>query len=148
MPRPRSWRRRRRLQARQRFFNLAVTNVPGPQRSLYVLGRRLRAIYPQVPLAPRQGLGLGLGIAIMSYDGHLNFGLLGDFDAMPDLDRLGADLGAAIHDLALAAGVIGVAARTEERLADAGPHPPLGFRMPRSRATRPRTRGPAPDSVR
>ena len=74
-----------RLQARQRFFNLVVTNVPGPQFPLYLLGRRLTALYPQVPLAQNQALG----IAIMSYDGRLNFGLLGDYDAMPDLDAAG-----------------------------------------------------------
>jgi diacylglycerol O-acyltransferase / wax synthase len=90
-----------RLQARQRFFNLTVTNVPGPQAPLYMLGRRLRAFYPQVPLV----INTALGIAIMSYDGQLSFGLLGDYDAMPDLDRLAEDLGAAIAELAAAAGV-------------------------------------------
>ena len=46
-----------RLQARQRFFNLVVTNVPGPQIPLYLLGRRMLAIYPVVPLAPTTGAG-------------------------------------------------------------------------------------------
>jgi diacylglycerol O-acyltransferase / wax synthase len=90
-----------RLQARQRFFNLTVTNVPGPQTPLYMLGHRLLAFYPQVPLA----INTALGIAIMSYDGQLSFGLLGDYDAMPDLDRLASGLTAAIADLAGAAGV-------------------------------------------
>ena len=67
-----------RLQARQRFFNLVVTNVPGPQIPLYLLGRRMIRFYPVVPLAHHQALG----IAIMSYDGRLAFGLLGDYDAM------------------------------------------------------------------
>ena len=66
-----------RLQARQPFFNLVVTNVPGPQFPLYLLGRRLQVLYPVVPLARRQALG----IAVMSYDGHLGFGLLADYDA-------------------------------------------------------------------
>ncbi len=72
-----------RLQARQPFFNLVVTNVPGPQFPLYLLGRRLEVLYPVVPLAQRQALG----IAVMSYDGHLGFGLLGDYDALPDLEQ-------------------------------------------------------------
>ena len=59
-----------------------VTNVPGPQFPLYLLGRCLRSLYPVVPLARRQALG----IAVMSYNGHLGFGLLGDYDALPDLD--------------------------------------------------------------
>ena len=54
-----------RLQSRQRFFNLVVTNVPGPQFPLYVLGRKLRDIFPMVPLAKRQAVCVG----IMSYDG-------------------------------------------------------------------------------
>ena len=92
-----------RLQARQRFFNLVVTNVPGPQFPLYVLGRRLRVLFPVVPLAQRQALG----IAVMSYDGHLGFGLLGDFDALGDLESIASDLKWAVGSLARAAGVRG-----------------------------------------
>jgi diacylglycerol O-acyltransferase / wax synthase len=90
-----------RLQARQRYFNLVVTNVPGPQFPLYLLGRRLRSLYPVVPLARRQALG----IAVMSYNGHLGFGLLGDYDALPDLDAIAPELERAIRLLARAAGV-------------------------------------------
>ena len=90
-----------RLQARQPFFNLVVTNVPGPQFPLYLLGRRLEVLYPVVPLAQRQALG----IAVMSYDGHLGFGLLGDYDALPELESIAQDLKWAIASLARAAGV-------------------------------------------
>ena len=90
-----------RLQARQRYFNLVVTNVPGPQFPLYLLGRRLRGLYPVVPLARRQALG----IAVMSYDGHLGFGLLADYDAVPELEAIARDLDRAIASLARAAGV-------------------------------------------
>ena len=90
-----------RLQSSQRAFNVVVTNVPGPQFPLYMLGRRLQRIYPQVPLVNNTALG----IAIMSYDGTLNFGLLGDYDALPDLDDLAAALRDAIAELAVVAGV-------------------------------------------
>jgi diacylglycerol O-acyltransferase / wax synthase len=80
-----------RLQPAQRFFNLVVTNVPGPQFPLYVLGRRMESIFPMVPLARRQALCVG----IMSYDGQVNFGLIGDYDAMADLESFGLDLDAA-----------------------------------------------------
>jgi len=111
-----------------------VTNVPGPQFSLYLLGRRLEAMYPQVPLAARQALG----IAIMSYDGHLFFGLLGDFDAMPDLEETAADLAVAVEELAAVAGV-------EVSDQDEPSGPPLGFEMPKTRAptNRSRRRSPA-----
>jgi len=92
-----------RLQARQRWFNLVVTNVPGPQFPLYVLGRRMLHLYPVVPLSLNQALG----VAIMSYDGTLGFGLLGDYDAVADLDELAGDLEASIAGLARAAGVRG-----------------------------------------
>jgi diacylglycerol O-acyltransferase / wax synthase len=84
-----------RLSARQRMFNLVVTNVPGPQFPLYMLGRRLQEIFPMVPLAANQALG----IAIMSYDGQLNFGLNADYDALPDLEQLAQDLTDAIAEL-------------------------------------------------
>ena len=73
-----------RLQQSPRAFNLVVTNVPGPQVPLYLLGRRLRSLYPVVPITGRQALE----IAVMSYDGKLGFGLLADYDALPDLDVL------------------------------------------------------------
>jgi hypothetical protein len=90
-----------RLVSTERFFNLVVTNVPGPQFPLYLMGRELREINPMVPLAK----GQALGIAIMSYKGRVNFGLLGDWDAMPDLDEFAADLHASLAALAAAAGV-------------------------------------------
>jgi WS/DGAT/MGAT family acyltransferase len=90
-----------RLQTRQRYFNLVVTNVPGPQYPLYLLGRRLGALYPVVPLAG----GQALGIAIVSYDGRLGFGLLADFDALPGLELIAAALEDAIRRLARTAGV-------------------------------------------
>jgi WS/DGAT/MGAT family acyltransferase len=89
-----------RLQARQRLFNLVVTNVPGPQHPLYVLGRELIALYPMVPLAENTALG----IAIMSYNGQLNFGLTADFDAIADVETLVDELSSAIEELVGAAG--------------------------------------------
>jgi len=80
-----------RLQPAQRFFNLVVTNVPGPQFPLYVLGRKMESIFPLVPLARRQALCIG----IMSYNGQVNFGLIGDYDGMADLESFGLDLEAA-----------------------------------------------------
>ena len=90
-----------RLVVRQRFFNLVVTNVPGPQIPLYMLGRQMIEIFPMVPLAPNQALG----VAIMSYNGRINVGLVGDFDAMDDLDLLAGDFQESLAELARAAGV-------------------------------------------
>jgi diacylglycerol O-acyltransferase len=89
-----------RLQPRQRFFNMVVTNVPGPQFPLYLMGRRLEATFPMVPLAKRQAVCFG----IMSYDGQVNFGLIGDYDAMADLDLLAGDLEDSLTAMAEASG--------------------------------------------
>ena len=85
-----------RMQSRQRFFNMVVTNVPGPQFPLYLMGRELEAVFPMVPLAKRQAVCFG----IMSYNGQVNFGLIGDYDAMADLDSLAHDLRESIAELA------------------------------------------------
>jgi diacylglycerol O-acyltransferase / wax synthase len=90
-----------RLMARQRFFNLVVTNVPGPQFPLYMLGRRMLDPFPMVPLAKNQALG----VALLSYDGRINFGLVGDYDLLWDLEELAADLEESLTELAEAAGV-------------------------------------------
>ncbi|MGI8427917.1 MAG: WS/DGAT/MGAT family O-acyltransferase, partial [Solirubrobacteraceae bacterium] len=88
-----------RLQAHQRLFNLVVTNVPGPQLPLYVLGRELEALYPMVPLARNTALG----IAIISYNGQLDFGLVADYDALADIETLAHELRASIAELVAAA---------------------------------------------
>ena len=64
--------------------NLAVTNVPGPQQPLYFEGARLTEAYGMVPLRD----GHGLGIAVLSYNGRLFWGLNGDVDLLPDLQNL------------------------------------------------------------
>jgi WS/DGAT/MGAT family acyltransferase len=90
-----------RVMSRQRFFNLVVTNVPGPQFPLYLLGRRMTETFPMVPLAKNQALG----VALLSYDGHINFGLVGDYDLMWDLDEFATDVQGSLQELADAAGV-------------------------------------------
>jgi diacylglycerol O-acyltransferase len=90
-----------RLMARQRFFNLVVTNVPGPQFPLYLMGRRMLDPFPMVPLAK----GQGLGVALLSYDGAINFGVVGDFDLLWDIDEFSADLYDSLAELAVAAGI-------------------------------------------
>jgi diacylglycerol O-acyltransferase len=67
-------------------WNLVVSNVPGPQMPFYLLGRRLAEVYPFVPLSPQRR---ALAVGIVSYDGGVFFGLVGDRDALADLDRLG-----------------------------------------------------------
>jgi len=88
-----------RLTFSTRLFNLLVTNVPGPQIPLYVLGRRLDETFPIAFLAKNHALAIG----VMSYDGQVNIGLLGDYDAMPDIDLIAAGLNAALDELLEAA---------------------------------------------
>jgi diacylglycerol O-acyltransferase len=90
-----------RLAARQRFVNLVVTNVPGPQHPLHLGENELLEVIPLVPL----GKNLTLGIAVASYNGRMFFGLTGDFDAVPDLDQLAPDVTEAIRELADGAGI-------------------------------------------
>jgi diacylglycerol O-acyltransferase / wax synthase len=84
-----------RLNFSTRLFNLIVTNVPGPQFPLYVLGREMVQAIPVAFLPENHALA----IAIMSYNGQLNFGLLGDFDALPDIDVIGENIRAELNAL-------------------------------------------------
>jgi diacylglycerol O-acyltransferase len=78
-----------------RLFNLIVTNVPGPQVPLYVLGRELEDVFPVAFLPERHALA----IAIMSYNGGMDFGLLGDYDAMSDIEEIGEHIESARDEL-------------------------------------------------
>jgi diacylglycerol O-acyltransferase / wax synthase len=84
-----------RLNFSTRLFNLIVTNVPGPQFPLYVLGREMLQAFPIAFLPENHALA----IAIMSYNGQMNFGLLGDFDALPDIDTIGQNIAAELANL-------------------------------------------------
>src|SRR6266849_311211 len=120
-----------RLQAVTRFFNLVVTNVPGPQFPLYLLGRQLRGCYPQVPLAAQQSIG----VALLSYHGNVCVGLLADLDVR-DLAALGGAMRASLDELLAAA--------------EAAPEPeapqtpaPVSSREPRAAAREPILADPA-----
>jgi diacylglycerol O-acyltransferase len=84
-----------RLNFSTRLFNLIVTNVPGPQFPLYVLGRELETVAPVAFLPANHALS----IAIFSYNGKMSFGLLGDFDALEDIDVFADGIEAALKEL-------------------------------------------------
>ncbi len=84
-----------RLNFSTRLFNLLVTNIPGPQLPLYVLGRELLDLFPIAFLPTNHALA----IAIMSYNGRLEYGLLGDYDALPDIDVIAEGIDASLKQL-------------------------------------------------
>ena len=88
-----------RLNFSTRLFNLIVTNVPGPQFPLYLLGREMLEIVPIAFLPENHALA----IAIMSYNGKVDFGLLADYDAMTDLEDFGTMLEDSLAELLKAA---------------------------------------------
>ena len=104
-----------RLHFSSRLYNLLVTNVPGPQFPLYLLGRELEDFIPVAFLAPNQALA----IAIVSYNGRVKIGLIGDFDAMPDLDDLGKFVKEATAELLDAARAASGRAPDESEAGDA-----------------------------
>jgi len=107
-----------RLASNARPFNMTVTNVPGPQFPLYLLGSRLVATYPLVPLWQ----GHGAGIALFSYEGTLFWGFNADWDIVADLDRLVASMEDSFREL------VTVAARGATTRMPATPkrRPPIG----------------------
>jgi WS/DGAT/MGAT family acyltransferase len=83
-----------------RLFNLIVTNVPGPQMPLFVLGKELEDVFP-VAFLPQNH---GLAVAIMSYNGKVGFGLLADYDGMADVEVVSDGLNESLAELEAAAG--------------------------------------------
>jgi WS/DGAT/MGAT family acyltransferase len=84
-----------RLNFSARAYNLLVTNVPGPQFPLYLIGREMLELTPVPFLAPERALA----VAIMSYNGSVTIGLMGDYDAMADLDEFGDDIEWSVEEL-------------------------------------------------
>jgi len=98
-----------------RLFNMVVTNVPGPQVPIYLLGRELEDIFPVGFLPPNQALF----VAIMSYNGGINFGLLADFDSMDDVELIADGIERALSDLEDAADEAGRAQAEQPSAAQA-----------------------------
>ena len=110
-------------------FNLVVTNVPGPQMPLYLLGARMLDNYGLMPLIDN----LCLGIALFSYDGQLCWGFTCDWDLLPDLHDFVLDVDAAFEELQAAAAAAGRAAADASTRA-----PPRLKRAPRKVHKEPR----------
>ena len=89
--------------ASQRNVNTVTTNVPGPQFPLYIAGRQMLEAFPFVPLAG----GVRIGVAIFSYNGMMNFGVTGDYDAAPDIAVLCRGIEDGMGELVKAASVTG-----------------------------------------
>jgi hypothetical protein len=85
----------------QGSMNSIVTNVPGPQFPLHLQGAEMLAMYAQVPLIEN----VGIGIALLSYNGRVCWGINADAEKVPDLARFAAMLEQSFADLARAAGV-------------------------------------------
>jgi len=84
-----------------RAYNMVVTNVPGPQFPLYLLGAPLAESFPLVPLFGHQGVG----IALLSYNGQLCWGFSADRDIVPDLHDLVESVRGAFDELCRLAGL-------------------------------------------
>ncbi len=132
-----------RLNFSTRLFNLLVTNIPGPQIPLYVLGRRLNDLFPLAFLPENHALA----VAIMSYDGGIDFGLLGDYDALPDIELIADGIDAALQELLAAAR--GGKKPARKRTPAAGSEHPASAPSPVLPSARRRAqRGPATDMRR
>jgi hypothetical protein len=89
-----------RLAFTPRLFNITITNVPGPQMTLYALGAPMRRLVPLVPIFS----GHAVGVAAVSYDGEVTFGLNADRGTVPDLDVLKGGIEESLADLRRLAG--------------------------------------------
>ena len=79
----------------KRMFNVAVTNVPGSPVPLYAFGALLREIHPVLPLLADHVVG----IAALSYNGQVTFGITADASSMRDIDVLVRGIGEELEKL-------------------------------------------------
>jgi hypothetical protein len=98
---------------------MVVTNVPGPQFPVYLLGAKMLETYPLVPLFSNQALG----IALFSYDGGLFWGFNSDWDALPDLHEIVEALEQEFASLAKAAEIVPITGTTAQRRSARHGHP-------------------------
>jgi WS/DGAT/MGAT family acyltransferase len=82
----------------RRLFNLVVTNVPGPQYPMYVIGAEMKEMFPIVPLAAGQAVTIGL----TSYNGGVYYGLNADWDSMSDVQTLASLIEESLAELVAA----------------------------------------------
>lgn len=109
-----------RLEAPPASYNLAVTNIPGPQSARFVLGRRLESIAPVGFLDE----GRPLCVSVMSYAGNVHFGLLADYDALPDVTEIAVGIEASLEELLEQVGAVetgGTSSRRSRRRAPGRP---------------------------
>ncbi|MEN8182280.1 MAG: wax ester/triacylglycerol synthase family O-acyltransferase [Myxococcota bacterium] len=104
-----------RMAYRFRASNLVVTNVPGPQLPLYLLGARMGESYPMLNLL----MNHSLGVALFSYHGRLHWGFMADWDLVPDLHDFVDAIHESFDELCRAAGV---EAGSEVEARDEPPH--------------------------
>ena len=86
-------------------FNVIISNVPGPQFPLYSAGAKLKGIYPLSAISD----GAGLNMTLMSYNGNLDFGVLADWEMVPDVWNLISALADELGELKKAAEAISIA---------------------------------------
>jgi len=91
-----SWGMRMAARVPQRNIVTVTTNVPGPRRPLYLLGRRMVEVLPYVPIAAQ----LRIGISIFTYCDQVTFGITGDYDAAPDVEPMARAIEEGIAELA------------------------------------------------
>jgi WS/DGAT/MGAT family acyltransferase len=112
-----------RLNFSKRLYNLLVTNVPGPQFEIFLLGRLMEGVYPIAFLAGERALAIG----VMSYNGTVNFGLIADHDAVPDLGVIATGIERSLVDL------VSLARKQTSATVRSRPASPRRRRRPRER---------------
>ena len=126
--------------ATEAVFETVATNVPGPQKPLFALGRRLLESLPWVPL----GSPVRIGVVITSYNGGLVFGIIGNYESTPDIEVLAEGIRDGLDELKrVATGGAGTANGATSEIAMAAERVRAEVPAKRPRSTTPRKPRPA-----